>query len=361
MYVCSRVSKSVFITTILFLLSFVGFSGEAQAQHVTANGSLRLHVDVPAQAASVNPPFVVGGWALDTTSLSGTNIDAVTVWAAPAAGAPIFLGAATINGHRPDVAAAFGAPFQGSGFGLMVTEPLRPGSYTLQVFGRRASTGTFDVVEQVPFTVRGITLTDLGPCATGEGPQFNGASWVCAANPGATGPAGPAGPTGPMGSVGPAGPAGLQGIQGIQGPTGAAASLTAMYASVSSATNQNLANNADFAFDGASAFSGVTLSGGGTTILLGGSGTPKLFRIAWGVTTPSACTLGVTVNGVTQQPLRFGQSVSGVAWLGGEAILTIPDDAAVTLRNLSGTNCGIQGNGNGGGTNTGFLTLVLFQ
>jgi len=37
--------------------------------------------------------------------------------------------------------------------------------------------------------VRGITLSDLGPCAAGQGPQFDGTSWVCATNRG-PGPAG---------------------------------------------------------------------------------------------------------------------------------------------------------------------------
>jgi len=88
-------------------------------------------------------------------------------------GAPILLGAATINEQRPDMAAVFGARFQEAGFSLIVTQALRPSAYPLQVFARRASTGTFDVVEQVPATVRGITLSDLRPCAAG----FRGLPW----------------------------------------------------------------------------------------------------------------------------------------------------------------------------------------
>jgi hypothetical protein len=201
-------SSSVLIA--LIVLSLIGFTRIVQAQPLTANGSLLIHVEGPGRTATVETPFSIGRWALDTASVVGTNVDAVHAWAFPVTGAPIFLGAATMNGWRPDVAVVYGKRFQEAGFHVSVKEALRPGAYTLQVFGRRASTGTFDVVEQVPITVRGITLSDLDPCAAGQGPQFNGTSWVCV-DPaiGPQGPAGPIGPTGPAGATGPAGPRGL--------------------------------------------------------------------------------------------------------------------------------------------------------
>jgi hypothetical protein len=193
MQVCRR-SLSVLIP--LIVLCLIGSTRIAEA---TANGSLRIQVDVPSRTATVEIPFLIAGWALDTASLVDSNIDTVHAWAFPLTGDPIFLGAATMNVPRPDVAAAFGARFQNAGFSLIVTQALKPGAYTLQVFARRASTGTFDVVEQVPVTVRGITLSDLRPCAAGQGPQFDGTKWICATNRGATGP-GPAGEKGEPGS-----------------------------------------------------------------------------------------------------------------------------------------------------------------
>ena len=145
-----------------------------------------------------------------------------------------------MDGARPDVGAVFGARFTKSGFGLTVTTALAPGAYTLLAFAHRTSTQNFDIVAQVPLTVRGVTLSDPVPCATGQVPRFDGTLWGCADNPGvqgATGPMGPQGPQGPQGPTGPAGatgPAGLTGLRvrpappvrlrstGPAGPTGAA-------------------------------------------------------------------------------------------------------------------------------------------
>lgn len=190
---CRRCS-SAFIP--LIFLSLIGSTRIAHAQQ----RSLLLQVDAPSLAATVETRFLIAGWALDRSAVVGTNVDAVHVWAFPVTGAPIFLGAAVINLPRPDVAAVFGARFQKAGFNLIAAQALRPGAYTLQVSARRASTGRFDVVKQVPITVRGITLSDLGPCAAGQGPQFDGTSWVCATNRGAIGPTGPPGPIGPTSS-----------------------------------------------------------------------------------------------------------------------------------------------------------------
>src|SRR3954447_4897077 len=147
------------------------------AQRATVNGPLRLQVDAPISGATVTMPFSVGGWAIDQLATGGTGIDAVHIWAIPPNGAPIFLGAATMGVARADVATIFGAQFQNSGFNVAATAPLAPGSYTLGVFGHRASSGTFDVVEQIPITVRGVTLSDLFPCTAGQVPQFNGTAW----------------------------------------------------------------------------------------------------------------------------------------------------------------------------------------
>src|SRR5262245_29127192 len=143
---------------------------QASAPGLTVNGPLRLQTDLPAPNAILSLPFNVSGWAIDQIAPTGTGIDAVHVWAIPPAGSATFLGAATLGGARPDVAAIFGAQFQLSGFNLTVNVPLQPGPYMLSVFGHRASSGVFAIVEQVPITVRGITLSDLVPCAAGQVP-----------------------------------------------------------------------------------------------------------------------------------------------------------------------------------------------
>src|SRR5436190_1406690 len=123
MSVCRR-SFSIFIPLVLLFL--IGSLRLAQAQ-TSADPSLRLVVDTPGRTATVETPFLIAGWALDLRSVSGPNIDAIHVWAFPVNGAPIFIGAATLNGPRADVAGVFGAQFQSAGFSLMSTGTLRPG------------------------------------------------------------------------------------------------------------------------------------------------------------------------------------------------------------------------------------------
>src|ERR1043166_8301544 len=123
-------------------------------------GSLSLQIDTPATGATLTPPFAVAGWAFDAAATTGTGIDAIHVWAIPSTGSPIFVGAATLGGPRSDVAAVYGSQFLLSGYNLTAAVAIPPGSYNLQVYGRRATTGTFDVVGIVPLTIRGTVLTD---------------------------------------------------------------------------------------------------------------------------------------------------------------------------------------------------------
>ena len=192
-------------------------------RNTVVNGPLRLNTDVPSSGAAVGGQIFVAGWTLDTTSVSGSGIDAVHVWAIPPAGSPVFVGVATLGVARPDVAALFGPQFGTSGFTLTSTVQLPPGKYFLTVFAHRAATGTFDITDQTLIVATGVTLSDLTPCSAGQVPQFNGSSWNCATSPGVQGPAGPAGPAGAAGapgSTGPTGPAGTTGPQGLTGPPG---------------------------------------------------------------------------------------------------------------------------------------------
>jgi hypothetical protein len=330
----------------------------AAAQH-TVSGPLRLQVDAPASGATLTVPFTVAGWAIDSSAASGTGIDAVHVWAAPASGAPIFLGAATLGVARPDVASTFGAQFQPSGFYLTVATPLAPGVYVLTAYARRAATGAFEILQQVAITIRGVGLSDLVPCSAGQVPQFDGATWHCADNPGVSGPAGPAGPAGPTGPTGPAGaigptgpkgatgatgPTGATGLTGPIGPTGATGPLSMVWFSATAAIGQAVAANAGIVFDPPTSASNASVAG--DSVQLTGSGATHTFLVSWaaGASTvisgpagpiPVQCGLGITVNGVIQPALSQYSS--------SQAIAAMPDNAALKLVNTSGNTCNVGG------------------
>jgi hypothetical protein len=223
--------------TIILGLAVAALASTVVRAQNAVSGSLRLWVDAPSVNATVAAPFAVSGWVLDESATSSTGIDAVHLFAKPASGAPIFLGAAATGDSRHDVGAVFGTRFNNAGFSATVTTTLAPGAYTLQVSGRRISTQSFDIVAQVPITVRGVTLNDLVPCTAGQVPRFDGTQWACAENPGRQGDAGPQGPQGAMGAtgltgpagatgaIGPAGPAGATGAAGLAGPTGATGAI----------------------------------------------------------------------------------------------------------------------------------------
>ena len=107
--------------------------------------STRIFIDSPGPSATVVQPFTITGWAIESTSTAGTGVDAVHVYAYPNPGsgtAPVFLGAATYGYPRGDVAAAYGAHFQNSGYQLAV-RGLAPGTYRLVVYAHHAASGTF--------------------------------------------------------------------------------------------------------------------------------------------------------------------------------------------------------------------------
>ena len=111
-------------------------------------------IDTPRSQQDVAQPFVLGGWAADLDAAAGTGIDAIHVWAYPlTGGAPVFLGAATYGGARPDVAAVHGDQFSDTGFGLAV-QGLVPGNYDLAVFAWSAVSGGFVPARIVRITAR---------------------------------------------------------------------------------------------------------------------------------------------------------------------------------------------------------------
>jgi hypothetical protein len=147
-------------------VGFVGayefvFVGEASRRDVRIvlhpRGSTRVGpqvvIDTPGAGAVTAAPFVIAGWAADLDDEVETGVDAVHVWAYPVSttcadgqavchDAPIFLGAATGGGRRPDVAAVYGARYLRSGYGLWVRD-LAPGTYDLAVFAWSTVQGGF--------------------------------------------------------------------------------------------------------------------------------------------------------------------------------------------------------------------------
>jgi hypothetical protein len=139
-------------------------------------------------------------------------------------------------------------------------------------------------------------------------------------------------------------------------PGGGGAGTSAIFASVYSTANHVIDSDAAVPFTHAASASRATLSG--SEIRLGGSGTMQSFLIAWSVSMWSvSCTFAVTVNGVPEQALKFGFG-NIVGPPGGQGIVTIPDNAVLTLRNLSGASCELRAVGPGGGGNSTFLTVL---
>jgi hypothetical protein len=111
-------------------------------------------IDTPAPNANVARSLVIAGWALDVDHQSGTGIDAVRVWAYPARGGdPVFVGAASYGGARPDVAAVYGERFTKSGYGIVV-DSLPRGTYDLAVFAWSTVKNGFIPARVVRVTVR---------------------------------------------------------------------------------------------------------------------------------------------------------------------------------------------------------------
>ena len=111
-------------------------------------------IDVPRSQQDVAQPFVLGGWAADLNAIDGTGIATVHAWAYPLAGGlPVFLGATSYGGARPDVAAVYGEEFRDSGFGLVV-QGLAHGHYDLAVFAWSTEVADFAPAKVVRVTVR---------------------------------------------------------------------------------------------------------------------------------------------------------------------------------------------------------------
>ena len=129
-----------------------------QMRRITVTGPIsvpRMWSDLPTQHQTLTQNnVVVGGWAVDTGSSTGTGVDAVHVYAYPSTGAaPILVGVAVYGIARPDVAGALGsARFTPSGFAVQGSLP--PGDYNLVVFAHSTVADAFNNVQVIAIQVR---------------------------------------------------------------------------------------------------------------------------------------------------------------------------------------------------------------
>lgn len=111
-----------------------------------------LVVDAPQDMATVDQPFIVGGWAFDEESAAGPGIDAVEVWAVGDDGTEIIVGIGPTGGLRPDVAAAVGERGRTAGYTLSVAG-LQTGTCDLIICARSAFQQSFVAVQRRRVTV----------------------------------------------------------------------------------------------------------------------------------------------------------------------------------------------------------------
>ncbi len=130
-------------------LTATGSFDLARVVDVTISSGSRMAIDSPRQAATVSQPFLVGGWAFDGGTASGTGVDTIHIYAYPATGAaPTFLGVPLLGGVRPDVGAFFGGQFSASGYNLSVTH-LAAGTWDIVVYVHSSVSGAFDLAQVV--------------------------------------------------------------------------------------------------------------------------------------------------------------------------------------------------------------------
>lgn len=115
-------------------------------------------LDGPADNATLSPPFLAGGWAIDTGATSGTGVDAIHVWAfrivngVPSSNGQ-FVAQGTAGGSRPDVGAVYGSRVMNSGYTFVIGN-LAPGEYMLGVYARSPVSGTFNNAKFVRITIQ---------------------------------------------------------------------------------------------------------------------------------------------------------------------------------------------------------------
>jgi hypothetical protein len=158
--------------------------GGSAATPAPAPGPSRpaMWLDLPVNGSTVAQPFAITGWALDGGASSGNGVDFLDIWAYPNPGsgaAALFLGQARTGGSRPDIAAAFGAQFGGSGYGIAV-KGLPPAVYQIVAFAHSTVAGTFVDVRAVTVQVNASPLMSVDTPGNNQtvGQPFLIAGWA---------------------------------------------------------------------------------------------------------------------------------------------------------------------------------------
>lgn len=125
-----------------------------------------LTIESPGNGESLERPFTVTGWAIDTGSPSGTGVDRVDIYAVPLSGTGrTLLGTATYGSARPAVGSTYGSRFTNSGFSLTVEQA--PGG-TYRLVAEAHSTATASIWSRAG-TAPTVTVARLPST-----PDFNG-------------------------------------------------------------------------------------------------------------------------------------------------------------------------------------------
>lgn len=91
-------------------------------------------IDTPTDNHTVGQPFTLAGWAVDASSSSGNGVPVVHAYVYLNGSTPVFLGAVSTGGSRPDIGAWLqDARFTPSGWGVSVSG-LPPGTHLLVVY-----------------------------------------------------------------------------------------------------------------------------------------------------------------------------------------------------------------------------------
>jgi glucose/arabinose dehydrogenase len=104
----------------------------------TSGPGVVTFVDSPGRGATITPPFLIEGWALDTTAARGSGIAGVEVWDGPIDGGRK-LGDAAYGYFRPDLGERIGdTRFNSAGFNFLV-DSLDSGDHALHLYARLPS------------------------------------------------------------------------------------------------------------------------------------------------------------------------------------------------------------------------------
>ncbi len=166
---CHRARRRGFVLAAALALSLALPTTVARPTPVAAQApGLQLVVEQPVAGSEARETIVIGGWAVDTSSRSGTGIasDGVEVWLGPA-GSGQLLGTAGYGDPRPEVAAQLGDDrYLASGFRYFWNScdaPPGPNTLTVRATGSGAGRAT---TTSIPIVV--------ASCAIGLGDTVGG-------------------------------------------------------------------------------------------------------------------------------------------------------------------------------------------